>query len=396
MEQNNELKLFEDKKIRAKWDEEKEKWYFSVVDVVAVLTDNDYQSGRKYWKTLKMRLNKEGSELVTNCYQLKMQSSDGKYYNTDVMDVKKILRLIQSIPSKKAEPFKLWLAQVGKERIDEAYDPEIAINRALDIYRKKGYSEEWINQRLKTIDIRKEFTDELKEKGISEAKDFAILTNILTQAWSGHSVKEYKNLKGLKKENLPDNMTNMELVLNMLAETSSTEISKSKKEKGFMEAQDSVIEGGNIARVAREQLERKTGKKVVSDKNAKEIRKLNSGKEQFFEITRKNLVCLIFSVILENLPISYKRDIKKAIKILKENNSKEIFIFGSLVNGNYNENSDIDIAVRGLSQDIFYKVASILLFELENEIDFIDLDDEQNRFSKILLKIKIEGLLKVG
>lgn len=279
MEQNNELKLFEDKKIRAKWDEEKEKWYFSVVDVVAVLTDNDYQSGRKYWKTLKMRLNKEGSELVTNCYQLKMQSSDGKYYNTDVMDVKKILRLIQSIPSKKAEPFKLWLAQVGKERIDEAYDPEIAINRALDIYRKKGYSEEWINQRLKTIDIRKEFTDELKEKGISEAKDFAILTNILTQAWSGHSVKEYKNLKGLKKENLRDNMTNMELVLNMLAETSSTEISKSKKEKGFMETQDSVIEGGNIARVAREQLERKTGKKVVSDKNAKEIRKLNSGKE---------------------------------------------------------------------------------------------------------------------
>ena len=258
MEQNNELKLFEDKKIRAKWDEEKEKWYFSVVDIVSALTDNDYQAGRKYWKTLKMRLNKEGSELVTNCYQLKMQSSDGKYYNTDVMNTEQVLRLIQSIPSKKAEPFKLWLAQVGKERIDEAYDPEIAINRALDIYRKKGYSEEWINQRLKTIDIRKEFTDELKEKGISEAKDFAILTNILTQAWSGHSVKEYKNLKGLKKENLRDNMTNMELVLNMLAETSSTEISKSKNEKGFMEAQDSVIEGGNIARVAREQLERKT------------------------------------------------------------------------------------------------------------------------------------------
>ncbi len=279
MDQNSELKLFEDKKIRAKWDEEKEKWYFSVVDIVSALTDNDYQAGRKYWKTLKMRLNKEGSELVTNCYQLKMQSSDGKYYNTDVMNTEQVLRLIQSIPSKKAEPFKLWLAQVGKDRIDEAYDPEIAINRALDIYRKKGYSEEWINQRLKTIDIRKEFTDELKEKGISEAKDFAILTNILTQAWSGHSVKEYKNLKGLKKENLRDNMTNMELVLNMLAETSSTEISKSKNEKGFMEAQDSVIECGNIARVAREQLERKTGKKVVSDKNAKEIRKLNSGKE---------------------------------------------------------------------------------------------------------------------
>ena len=279
MGQENELKIFEDKKIRAKWDEEEEKWYFSVVDIVAVLTENDYQAGRKYWKTLKMRLNKEGSELVTNCYQLKMQSIDGKYYNTDVMTIEQILRLIQSIPSKKAEPLKLWLAQVGKERIDEAYDPEIAINRALDIYRKKGYSEEWINQRLKTIDIRKEFTDELKEKGIDSGKDFAILTNILTQAWSGYSVKEYKNLKGLKKENLRDNMTNMELVLNMLAETSSTEISKSKKRKGFKEAEDSVIKGGNIARIAKEQLERETGKKVVSDKNAKEIRKLNSGEE---------------------------------------------------------------------------------------------------------------------
>ena len=192
------------------------------------------------------------------------------------MNIEQVLRLIQSIPSKKAEPFKFWLAQVGKERIDEAYDPEIAINRALDIYRKKGYSEEWINQRLKTIEIRKEFTDELKENGISESKDFAILTNILTQTWSGYSVKEYKNLKGLKKENLRDNMTNMELVLNMLAETSSTEISKSKKEKGFKEVQDSVIEGGNIARVAKEQLERKTGKKIISNNNAKEIRKLNS------------------------------------------------------------------------------------------------------------------------
>lgn len=211
MEQDSELKLLEDKKIRARWNDGQEKWYFSVVDVVAVLTDNDYQGGRKYWKTLKMRLNKEGSELVTSCYQLKMKAYDGKLRDTDVMTTEQILRLIQSIPSKKAEPFKLWLAQVGKERIDEAYDPEIAINRALDIYRKKGYSEEWINQRLKTIDIRKEFTDELKEKGISDGKDFAILTNILTQAWSGYSVKEYKNLKGLKKENLRDNMTNMKL-----------------------------------------------------------------------------------------------------------------------------------------------------------------------------------------
>lgn len=280
MGQDNELKIFEDKKIRVKWDDEQEKWYFSVVDVIAVLTDNDYQKSRNYWKWLKNKLNEEGSELVSNTNQLKMRAYDGKLRDTDVMNTEQVLRLIQSIPSKKAEPFKLWLAQVGKERIDEAYDPEIAINRALDIYRKKGYSEEWINQRLKTIDIRKEFTDELKEKGINSSKDFAILTNILTQAWSGYSVKEYKNLKGLKKENLRDNMTNMELVLNMLAETSSTEISKSKKRKGFKEAEDSVIKGGNIARIAKEQLERETGKKVVSDKNAKEIRKLNSGEEQ--------------------------------------------------------------------------------------------------------------------
>ena len=279
MEQNNELKLFEDKKIRAKWNDEQEKWYFSVVDVIAVLTDNDYQKSRNYWKWLKNKLIQEGSELVSDTNQLKMKSVDGKYYNTDVMNTEQVLRLIQSIPSKKAEPFKLWLAQVGKERIDEAYDPEITINRALDTYRKKGYSEEWINQRLKTIDIRKEFTDELKEKGISESKDFAILTNILTQAWSGYSVKEYKNLKGLKKENLRDNMTNMELVLNMLAETSSTEISKSKNRKGFKEAEDSVKKGGNIAKLAKEQLEKETGKKVISDKNAKEIRKLNSGEE---------------------------------------------------------------------------------------------------------------------
>lgn len=280
MGQDNELKLFEDKKIRAKWDEEQEKWYFSVVDVVSILTDNDYQKSRNYWKWLKGKLNEEGSELVSETNQLKMKSADGKYYNTDVMNTEQVLRLIQSIPSKKAEPFKLWLAQVGKERIDEAYDPEISINRALDTYRKKGYSEEWINQRLKTIDIRKEFTDELKEKGISAGRDFAILTNILTQAWSGYSVKEYKNLKGLKKENLRDNMTNMELVLNMLAETSSTEISKSKNRKGFKEAEDSVIKGGNIARIAKEQLERETGKKVVSDKNAKEIKQLNSSEEQ--------------------------------------------------------------------------------------------------------------------
>ena len=274
MEQNNELKLFEDKKIRTKWDDEQEKWYFSVVDVIAVLTDNDYQKSRNYWKWLKNKLNEEGSELVSNTNQLKMRAYDGKLRDTDVMNTEQVLRLIQSIPSKKAEPFKLWLAQVGKERIDEAYDPEIAINRALDTYRKKGYSEEWINQRLKTIDIRKEFTDELKQKGISESKDFAILTNILTQVWSGYTVKEYKNLKGLKKENLRDNMTNMELVLNMLAETSSTEISKSTNEEGFNNAKQSVIKGGNIAKIAKEQLEKETGKKVISDRNAREMRNL--------------------------------------------------------------------------------------------------------------------------
>lgn len=276
MQSNNSLKLFEDRNIRVQWNDEQEKWYFSVVDVVSVLTDNNYQQARNYWKVLKYRLKEEGSELVTNCNQLKMKSLDGKYYNTDVMNTEQILRLVQSIPSKKAEPFKLWLAQVGKERIDEAYDPEITINRALDTYRKKGYSEDWINQRLKSIDIRKEFTDELKRVGISNNKDFAVLTNMLTQVWSGYTVKEYKNLKGLKKENLRDNMSNMELVLNMLAETSSTEISKSTVSNGFDGAKQSVIKGGNIAKIAREQLEKETGKKMISNKNAKEIRKLNS------------------------------------------------------------------------------------------------------------------------
>lgn len=277
MEQNNSIKLFEDKNIRVAWDEEEENWYFSVVDVVGILTDNDYQKSRNYWKWLKNKLNQEGSELVSNTNQLKMKAYDGKLRDTDVMNTEQILRLVQSIPSKKAEPFKLWLAQVGKERIDEAYDPEITINRALDTYRKKGYSEEWINQRLKTIDVRKEFTDELKRVGVSKNKDFAILTNMLTQVWSGYSVKEYKNLKGLRKENLRDNMTNMELVLNMLAETSVAEISKSTNEKGIKGAEQSVIKGGNIAKLAREQLEKETGKKVISNKNAKEIRKLAEG-----------------------------------------------------------------------------------------------------------------------
>lgn len=272
MNTENSIKLFEDKSVRTIWNDEEEKWYFSVVDIVSILTDNDYQGGRKYWKTLKMRLNKESSQLVTNCYQLKMKANDGKLRDTDIMNTEQILRLIQSIPSKKAEPFKLWLAKVGKERIDETYDPEITINRALETYRRKGYSEEWINQRLKTIDVRKEFTDELQRSGINSQRDFAILINVLTQTWSGYSVKEYKNLKGLKKENLRDNMTNMELVLNMLAETSSTEISKGTNPNGFDESKKAVIQGGTIAKMAKEQIEEASGKKIVSNKNSKELR----------------------------------------------------------------------------------------------------------------------------
>lgn len=276
MNEQNSLKLFEDKNIRVKWNEEEGKWYFSVVDIVSVLTDTDYQKARNYWKWLKTKLIEEGSELVSNTNQLKMISSDGKFYNTDVMDTEQILRLIQSIPSKKAEPFKLWLAKVGNERIDETYDPELAINRALNTYRKKGYSEQWINQRLKSIDVRKEFTDELKRGGIEKGKDFAILTDILTKAWSGYSIKEYKNLKNLKKENLRDNMTNMEIILNMLAEQSSTEIAKETNPYGFDENKTTVIKGANIAKNAREQIEKETGKEIVSSKNSNQIRENES------------------------------------------------------------------------------------------------------------------------
>lgn len=212
------IKVFENRKVRTQWDAEKEDWWFSVVDIVGILTDKDYEAARKYWKVLKGRLKNEGSELVSFCYQLKLQSSDGKYYNTDVLDTKGVLRLVQSIPSKKAEPFKMWLAQVGSDRLDEIADPEKAIIRGADFYRAKGYTEGWINQRLQTIEMRKELTDEWKERGVIKDKDYAILTNERTKAWSGLSVQEYKKLKGLKKENLRDNMTNIELVLNMLAD----------------------------------------------------------------------------------------------------------------------------------------------------------------------------------
>ena len=273
----NQLKIlekeFDNSKIRTVWDKEQEKYYISVVDIIAVLTESE--NPRNYWKVLKHRLKQEGNESVTNCNQLKLKSSDGKYYNTDVVDIEGMFRLIESVPSQKAEPIKLWLARLGKERIDEEYDPEIAINRALETYRRKGYSDDWINQRLKAIDARKEFTDELRNKGIEKSNDFASLTNLLTKVWSGFSVKEYKEYKGLTKENLRDNMTNMELVLNMLAEVSSTEISKSKNDKGYSSAESSVIKGSSIAKNAREQIEQETGKKVVTSEkhiNTKQLR----------------------------------------------------------------------------------------------------------------------------
>ena len=273
----NQLKIlekeFDNSKIRAVWDKEQQKYFISIIDIVRVLTESD--NPRKYWSVLKTRLKKEGSELATTCSQLKLQAADGKYYNTDVIDIEGMFRLIESIPSKKAEPIKLWLARLGKERIDEEYDPEITINRALETYRRKGYSDDWINQRLKAIDARKEFTDELRNKGIEKSNDFASLTNLLTKVWSGFSVKEYKEYKGLTKESLRDNMTNMELVLNMLAEVSSTEISKSKNDKGYSSAESSVIKGSSIAKNAREQIEQETGKNVVTSErhiNTKQLR----------------------------------------------------------------------------------------------------------------------------
>ena len=265
-------KTFENEKIRTIWNREEEKYYVSVVDIVSVLTESS--DGRKYWNKLKQRLKEEGNETVTNCHQLKLIANDGKMRLTDVVDLEGMFRIIESIPSKKAEPIKLWLARLGKERIDEEYDPEITINRALAAYRRKGYSDDWINQRLKAIDARKEFTDELKNNGIESSKDFADLTNLLTKTWSGYDVKEYKEYKGLTKESLRDNMTNMELVLNMLAEVTSTEISKSSDNKNKDNAKNSVIEGGVIAKNTREQIESKTGKKIVTSANNKNIKRI--------------------------------------------------------------------------------------------------------------------------
>ena len=268
-------KVFEDKKIRTIWNNEEEKFYVSVIDIIEILTNS--VEPRKYWNWLKNRMLKyEQFETSSITRQLKLLSKDGKKRMTDVVDIEGMFRLIESIPSKKAEPIKLWLAKLGKERIDEQYDPEITINRALETYKKKGYSDDWINQRLKAIDARKEFTDELKNKGVKSPKDFAVLTNILTKAWSGYSVKEYKELKNLKKENLRDNMTNMELVLNMLAEVSSTEISKSSNNFGYNNAKKSVVKGGNIAKNAKEQIEKETGKNIVTSNNNLDIKLIQS------------------------------------------------------------------------------------------------------------------------
>ncbi len=267
MKKENSIKIFEQKQVRTHWNDEQEKWYFSIVDVIAVLTDSP--NPRKYWSVLKTRLRKEGSELATNCSQLKMQSADGKFYNTDVADTEQLFRLLQSVPSKKAEPFKLWLAKVGRERIDEIEDPEIGIERLMETYLKKGYSKEWINQRLKSIEVRKELTDEWDKRGVKKGQEYAILTDEITKAWSGFSVKQYKNYKGLKRENLRDNMTNLELVLNMLAEATTTEISKEKKPKNFIESKVIAQQGGTIAGNTRKEIEAKTGKNVVASLNAK-------------------------------------------------------------------------------------------------------------------------------
>jgi len=269
MTKENTIKLFDEKPVRTVWDAEYEIWYISVIDVVGILTDSP--NPRKYWSVLKTRLKAEGSQLATNCSQLKMQSADGKFYKTDVADTEQLFRLIQSIPSPKAEPFKLWLAQVGAERLDEMQDPELSIDRALEQYLKLGYSENWVNQRLKSIEIRKELTDEWKKRGLKEGVQFATLTDIITKAWSDKTTKEYKVLKGLKKENLRDNMTNTELILNMLAEASTKDISAATNPKDFEASKKVAKQGGNVAKVARKELEAKTGKKVVSSLNAKDV-----------------------------------------------------------------------------------------------------------------------------
>ena len=276
--QNDQIQLFEDQKIRTAWDAEQEEWYFSVVDVVGVLTDQpDTRHAAKYWSVLKTRLKKEGSELPTNCSQLKLKSADGKRYLTDVADTEQLLRIIQSIPSPKAEPFKLWLAQVGRERIEETIDPEQAIDRALETYLKKGYSEEWVHQRLLAIRIRNELTDEWSKRGVEKGREYAILTDEISRAWSGMTTRQYKRLKGLKKENLRDNMSDLELVLNMLAEASTTSISRTEQPEGLEENKQVARRGGRIAGNARRELEQETGRPVVTAENAQTLQQLVTG-----------------------------------------------------------------------------------------------------------------------
>lgn len=276
--QNAQIQLFENQKIRTAWDAEQEEWYFSVVDVVGVLTDQpDTRHAAKYWSVLKTRLKKEGSELPTNCSQLKLKSADGKRYLTDVADTEQLLRIIQSIPSPKAEPFKLWLAQVGRERIEETIDPEQAIDRALETYLKKGYSEEWVHQRLLAIRIRNELTDEWSKRGVEKGREYAILTDEISRAWSGMTTRQYKRLKGLKKENLRDNMSDLELVLNMLAEASTTSISRTEQPKGLEENKKVARRGGRIAGNARRELEQETGRPVVTAENAQTLQQLVTG-----------------------------------------------------------------------------------------------------------------------
>ena len=272
---NNIIRQFDDKEIRAVWIPEEEEWYFSVVDVVGVLTES--QNPRNYWNMLKSRLRDEGNETYTNCVQLKMQAADGKMRKTDAANTEQLLRIIQSIPSKKAEPFKLWLAKVGAERIEESIDPEIAIDRAMSTYLKKGYSEGWIRQRLLSIDIRKELTSEWKSRGVREGKEFAILTDEISKAWSGMTTRQYKDFKGLKKENLRDNMSNTELVLNMLAETTTTEISRAEAPSNFEESRDVAKRGGSVAGQARKAIETETGKPVVTSMNALDFAEMFTG-----------------------------------------------------------------------------------------------------------------------
>lgn len=266
MAEQNEIQLFDGKQVRYVWDEEQEKYFFSVVDVIQVLTDSE--NPRKYWSVLKTRLKQEGSEMATNCSQLKLPASDGKSYLTDVADTEQVFRLIQSVPSKKAEPFKLWLAALGQERMNQLQDPELSIEQAIKDYRRLGYSEDWINQRIKTIEIRKGLTDEWQRGGMKEEHDYAILTDIISRAWSGMTTREYKKYKGLRKESLRDNMTNVELMLNGLAEAAATELSKRENPKGFAENANIAQRGGDVAHVARERLEQELGDTVISDKRA--------------------------------------------------------------------------------------------------------------------------------